>query len=272
MMSINTNMSAQTSARLLTHASAALTKSLSRLSSGSRIVSPEDDPGGLGQSARFAAQINRNAAAKANVGNAVSLSQTQDGFLQGVQDSLDRMSELTVLAQDATKTNSDLSNYQSEFTALQSYISDITSRKFNGISLFASSALAVTIDSDATTFSVSAADLGSGVNTGVLNAFSGVSISTSTSAYSALINIKTAIQTLANIRATVGANIQRLTLSSDQLEIQNENLTAAKSRVADVDIAHESTEFARLNILVQSGTTMLAQANAQPQLALQLLR
>ena len=169
-MSINTNMSALTSARLLTQASTALTRSLSRLSSGSRIVSPEDDPGGLGQSVRFAAQINRNSAAKANVGNAVSLSQTQDGFLQSVQDSLDRMSELTVLAQDATKTNADLSNYQSEFTALQAYISDITSRKFNGISLFATSALAVTIDSDATTFSVSAADVSGATSTAVNNA------------------------------------------------------------------------------------------------------
>ena len=84
--------------------------------------------------------------------------------------------------------------------------------------------------------------------------------------------IKTAIQALAQMRALVGANIQRLNLSADQLDIVNENLTAANSRIADVDIAHESTEFARLNILVQSGTTMLAQANAQPQLALQLLR
>ena len=272
MMSINTNMSALTSARLLGQASTALTKSLSRLSSGSRIVSPEDDPGGLGQSARFAAQIHRNSAAKANVGNAISLSQTQDGFLQSVQDSLDRMSELTVLAQDSTKTNADLSNYQSEFTALQAYISDITSRKFNGISLFASSALAVTIDADATTFSVNAADLAGATSSGVINAYSGVSISTSTSAYSALNQIKTAIQALAGMRAVVGANIQRLNLSAEQLDIVNENLAAANSRIADVDIAQESTEFARLNILVQSGTTMLAQANAQPQLALQLLR
>ena len=271
-MVINTNISALNSARLLTQSNSALTKSLARLSSGSRIVSPEDDAAGLAQSAKFLSQISRNGAANMNVGNAVSYSQTQDGFLQKVQKALDRMSELTVLAQDSTKTNTDLSNYQAEFVQLQNYVSDITSKQFNGVSLFASSGLAITIDSDAVTFSANTADLAGATSTGVINAYSGVSISTSTSAYSALNQIKTAIQALANMRAQIGANIQRLNLTSEQLSILNENLSAANSRIADVDVAQESTEFARLNILVQSGTTMLAQANARPQLALQLLR
>ncbi|MBI4659439.1 MAG: flagellin [Verrucomicrobia bacterium] len=271
-MTINTNISAINAARVLNISTKALAKSLARLSSGSRIISPEDDPGSLGQSVNFAAQINRNAAATVNVDNAVSLSQTQDGFMLKVQEALDRMSELSVLAQDGTKTNTDLSNYNAEFTALQAYISDITSRKFNGVSLFTSSRLAITIDSDAATFALNAADLSGSTSTGVLNAYSGISISTSLSAFSALNQIKTAIQALATMRAKVGANIQRLTLTGEQLEILNENLSAANSRIADIDVAEESTEFARLNILVQSGTTMLAQANAQPQLALQLLR
>ena len=137
MISLNTNLSSMHSARLLTQSSTALTKSLARLSSGSRIVSPEDDPGGLGQSMRLGAQINRVAAANTVVSNAVSFSQTQDGFLQTVQSKLDRMSELSVLAQDATKTNGDLSNYQAEFTALQAYISDVTNKTYNGVSMFA---------------------------------------------------------------------------------------------------------------------------------------
>ena len=272
MISLNTNLSSMHSARLLTQSSTALTKSLARLSSGSRIVSPEDDPGGLGQSMRLGAQINRVAAANTVVSNAVSFSQTQDGFLQTVQSKLDRMSELSVLAQDATKTNGDLSNYQAEFTALQAYISDVTNKTYNGITMFASSGIAVTIDSDGVTFALSSADLSSNTGTGVLNAYSGISISTSAAGLSALNVIKTAIQSLANMRAQVGANISRLNLTSDQLEVLNENLAAAKSRIMDTDIAHESTEFARLNILVQSGATMLAQANAQPQLALTLLR
>lgn len=271
-MVINTNISSLNSSRLLGQSSTALSKSLARLSSGSRIISPEDDAAGLAQSVKFMAQISRNTAANANVGNAISYSQTQDGFLQKVQKALDRMSELTVLAQDTTKTNSDLSNYQAEFTQLQSYISDITGKQFNGVSLFSGTGLNVTIDSDAATFGMNTADLSNGTATGVLNAYSGVSISTSTSALAALSQIKTAIQTLANMRAQIGANIQRLNLSSEQINILNENLTAANSRIADVDVAQESTQFAKLNILVQSGTAMLAQANSRPQLALQLLR
>ena len=271
-MSINTNLSSMSAARQLSHSSTALSKSLARLSTGSQIISAEDDPGGLGQSVRFGAQINRTTAARSNVGNAVSFSQTQDGFLQNVQTKLDRMSELTLLAQDATKTNGDLSNYTAEFTTLQAYISDVTTKTYNGVTLFSTSGLSVTIDSDGVTLATTGADLAGATSSGVINAYSGISISTSTAAYSALNQIKTAIQALANMRAQVGSNISRLNLTDNQLEILNENLTAAKSRISDVDIAHESAEFARLNILVQSGTTMLAQANAQPQLALQLLR
>lgn len=268
---INTNVSAINSSRLLGTSSAMLSKSLARLSSGSRIVSPEDDAAGLAQSIKFDAQINRNNAANVNVLNSISFSQTQDGFLQKVQKALDRMSELSVLAQDNTKTNSDLSNYQAEFTQLQVYISDIAGKTFNGVSLFGSSGLQVTVDSDAVTFSLNTAQLNGAAATGVANAFSGISVATSLSADSALDQIKTAIQTLANMRASVGANITRLNLTSEQLSILNENLSAANSRIKDVDVAEESTQFARYNILVQSGTAMLAQANLLPQSALRLL-
>src|SRR6185436_4277831 len=102
-MVINTNVSAQSSARLLSESSAMLAKSLARLSSGSKMVSPEDDPAGAAVALRFDAQINRTKAANANVGNAISFSQTQDGFLQKIGKALDRMSELSMLAQDVTK-------------------------------------------------------------------------------------------------------------------------------------------------------------------------
>jgi flagellin len=288
-MVINTNISATNSTRLLGNSSTLLTKSLSRLSSGSKIVSPEDDAAGLAQSIKFDAQINRNRAANTNVANAISFSQTQDGFLQKVQKALDRMSEISVLAQDKTKTTNDLSNYSAEFVQLQNYISDITTKNFNGVALFASSGLAITTDSDANTFGMNAANLTGAITTGGGLGASGdsaetisaiydssstnvsVAVSSSTSAGSALSYIKTAIQNLANMRANVGANIQRLNLTGEQLDILNENLTAANSRIKDVDVAEESTKFARYNILVQSGTAMLAQANALPQSALRLL-
>src|SRR5947209_13592711 len=106
-MVINTNISAQSSASLLAESSAMLAKSLARLSSGSKIVSPADDAAGLAVAMRFDAQINRTQAANNNVGNAISFSQTQDGFLQKVAKAFDRMSELSILSQDVTKTNAD---------------------------------------------------------------------------------------------------------------------------------------------------------------------
>src|SRR5260221_13329977 len=106
-MVINTNTSAQSSSRLLTESSKMLAKSLARMSSGSKIVSAEDDAAGLAVSTRFDAQINRISAAGANISNAVSFNQTQDGFLKKVSKALDRMSELSVLSQDVTKTDAD---------------------------------------------------------------------------------------------------------------------------------------------------------------------
>ena len=281
---INTNVAAAHSSRLLHDSTALLAKSLARLSSGSRLVSPEDDPAGLAQSIKFDAQIHRTSAASTNVQNAISFSQTRDGFLQKIQKSLDRMSELSVLAQDYTKTNSDLSNYQSEFSQLQNYISDIEQKQFNDVRLFGNDFpvgstidseledFDVTIDSDANTMGITAVGLAGGTATGILNAYSGVSISTSTAAYAALNNIKTAIQSLAAMRAFVGANLQRLRLTDEQLTVLNENLTAANSRIKDVDVAEESTRLAKQKILVESGVAMLAQANAMPITALSLLR
>src|SRR3974390_3397028 len=103
-MVINPNISAQISARNLSESSAMLAKSLARLSSGSKITSPEDDAAGLAVSLRLDAQIKRTAAANGNVGNAISFTQTQDGFLKKIGDALDRMSELSILSQDVTKS------------------------------------------------------------------------------------------------------------------------------------------------------------------------
>ena len=273
-MVINTNTTASAATRNLANSTNLLSKSLARLSSGSKITTPEDDAAGLAQSIKFEAQMNRNNAVRSNVGNAISFTQTQDGFLQKVQSSLDRMSELSVLSQDITKTDTDRSNYTVEFTQLQNYISDIGTKDFNSVSLFASTGSAVTIDSDASKFTMNAVDMTSAtVTTGLANIYAGVSsaIYTSGSAASALSNIQTAIQNLADMRAKVGANIQRLNMTDDQVTILNENLASANSRIKDIDVAEETTEFARFNILVQSGTSMLAQANMMPSMALQLI-
>jgi len=269
-MVINTNISAQSSARLLRESQDLLSRSLARLSSGSKIVSPEDDAAGLAQSMKFDAQVNRISAAINNVGNAISYSQTQDGFLQKVQKALDRMSELSVLAQDVTKTSEDLSLYDKEFQTLKTYISDLSTKDFNGVSLFNGTALNVTTDSDANKFSMTGVNLNSAtIYSAVFGAT--ISVTSASNASNALTTIKSAISQLANDRATVGANIARLKSTSEQLSVLKTNLEAANSRIKDVDVAEESTQFARYNILVQAGTAMLAQANATPQSALRLL-
>jgi len=184
------------------------------------------------------------------------------------------MSELTVLSQDITKTNTDRSNYTVEFTQLQNYISDIGTKDFNGVTLFASTGQTVTIDSDASKFTMNAVDMTSGTASHGFHQIytsGSTAIMNTSSAGLALSNIQTAIQNLADMRAKVGANIQRLSMTDDQVNILNENLSAANSRIKDVDVAEESTRFAKANILVQSGTSMLAQANMLPSSALQLI-
>jgi len=238
-----------------------LSKSLARLSSGSKIVSPEDDAAGLAVSTRFDAQVNRLSAANSNVGNAISFSQTQDGYLQKVGKALDRMSELAVLSQDVTKTDNDRTLYNQEYQKLNTYIGDVAGKKFNGIDLFSSTDLNVTTDSDANTVQMDHVALAAPTG----------SIESSGNANTALTTIKTAIDSLASGRATVGANISVLSSYSSQLGVLKDNLSSANSRIKDVDVAQESTQYARYNILVQAGTAMLAQANTSSQAALKLL-
>jgi flagellin len=267
-MVINTNVSAQSSARLLGESSSMLSKSLARLSSGSKIISPEDDAAGLAVSMRFDAQINRTTAANSNVGNAISFSQTQDGFLKKVSKALDRMSELSILSQDVTKTDADRTLYNAEFTTLGAYIDNVATKDFNGVPLFDGTAQNVTSDGDGGLFAMSGVNLAAGAyTTGTAS-----TVDTAANAVTALTNIKAAIVQLTSDRATLGANVSRLNYTSEQLGVLKDNLSQASSRIKDVDVADESTSFARYNILVQAGTAMLSQANQTPNSVLKLLQ
>jgi len=266
-MVINTNYSALTASRNLGESSAMLNRSLARLSTGSKLVNPADDAAGFAVATRFDAQINRTQAANDNVSNAISFNQTQDGFLKKVAKSLDRMSELSILAQDVTKSDADRALYDQEFQNLGTFITNTATKDFNGVSLFSGSDLAVTTDSDGNTTAVTGIDLGSTSYTGA----TGSDLTTTANAASALTEVKTAISQLAADRATVGANQASLGMYSEQLGVLKDNLSAANSRIKDVNVAEESTQFSRYNILVQAGTAMLAQANASPQSALRLL-
>jgi flagellin len=268
-MVINTNLQAQNASTLLMQASTKLSQSLARLSSGSKITSPADDSAGLAVSMKLNAQLSRIDAATNNVGNAISFSQTQDGYIQKVNDAFSRMSELAVLAQDVTKTTSDRDLYQQEFSALGAYINNVATKDFNGVSLFNGATLNVTTDSEANTFGMKGIDLSSTNVT--YSTAAGDSLHSIASAGQALTDVKAAISQLASDRANIGSNEESLSYYSAQLSSLKNNLSAANSRITDVDVAQESTNYAKYNILVQSGTAMLAQANSLPQSVLKLL-
>lgn len=267
-MVINTNIQAQISADNLRAAQSRLSKSLARLSSGSKIVSASDDAAGLAVSTRLTAQVNRLDAANTNVSNAVSFTQTQDGYLQQISTALNRMSELSMLAQDGTKTDADRALYNKEFSELSTYVASAASKDFNGVSLFSANSIDVTIDSEGGTMSMAGINLNAANYTNALAA----DVATTTAAAAALTSVEAAITQLSQDRATIGAYQSRLNYTAQQLTVSKENLSAANSQIQDVDVANESTEYAKENILVQSGTAMLAQANQLPQTVLKLLQ
>lgn len=271
-MVINTNIQAQQTANNLNASSNALAKSLSRLSSGSKIVTPSDDAAGLAVSSRLTSQMKRLDAAINNVVSAVSFTQTQDGFLKTIDKAFRRMGELAMLAQDSTKSADDLTLYNQEFGQLREYVDKARDQTFNSVPLFSNSAtgMDVTIDSEGSTFNMASIDLSV---QGIQDSLdSGNKIDTLTDAVEALGKIKTAIDTLAQLRASLGAVQSRLNFTAEQLMVSKENLAGAISNISDTDVAQEATAYARYQILVESGTSMLAQANKMPQSALTLLR
>ncbi len=257
-MIINTNLAAQTGSRLLADSTKALNKSLARLSSGLKIVSPEDDAAGLAVSSRFDAQLNRINAVTNNVSNAISFSQTQDGYLKKIAKALDRMSELSVMAQDVTKSAADIALYETEFTAQAAFINDLSTKQFNSIGLLDGVDRNVVVDSEGATFTMAGID-GTAYDLSASTAVGGLAAVTAM------------IDTVATDRAIVGASISVLGSYNDQNAVLRDNLSAANSRIKDVDVAEESTNFAKSNILVQAGTAMLAQANSVPQSVLKLI-
>jgi flagellin len=267
-MVINTNISALQAANDLNQSNNMLNASLARLSTGSQLVNASDNPAGLAESISLTAQIGQTNAANQNITNASSFSQTQDGYMQQVGTALDQMATLAIEAQDGTISTAEAADYNSEFQALGAFITSTATATFNGVSLFGTSGLSVTIDSIGTSISMSAINLSAGVYT----VATGSNINTSSYAAAALTAVSSAISQLGTDRATIGANEERLNYTNQELSVLSTNLTAANSSIADVDVATESTNFAKYQILVQSGTTMLSQANQDPQNVLKLLQ
>jgi len=288
---INTNIQAIAGARNLNHSQEMLGRSLNRLSSGSKIVNPSDDAAGLAVSEKLDAQNLRVKAASTNVQNAVSYVQTADGFMSGMTKILARMSELGILAKDVTKNTTDVALYQQEFKALQDQlratIGGTTAEiggttgvatplgAFNGITLFGPNAAGLTVtigQAVGQDMTISESNLRTGAMLSLINQDTSGNYTLQSTDPNAINTITNGIQQVASQRATLGAAQSRLELASTTLQVESENLSSAISRIRDVDVADESTQYAKYNILVQSGTAMLAQANQTPQSVLKLLQ
>ncbi len=274
-MYINTNVSSMEAQRSLSANQSSLTTSFQRLSSGMRINSAADDAAGLAIAEQMKADIRSYSMAERNTLNAVSMAQTAEGALSAVSTILQRLRELSVQSANGDLTATDRGYLDTEFQAMKAEVTRIVdSTKFNGKDLLSGAAtnidFQVGIDNTASdrltlTFgNVSLTSLG-------INA-SNVAGATPTTAQAAIDEVDAAIAVVSGRRSDFGAALNRMQVTVSNLQSMRTNLSAAHSRIRDVDVAEESSALARTQVLNQAATSILAQANQGPQLALQLLK
>ena len=267
MARIVTNSSANTVYKNYSQNSAKLAGSAEKLATGLRINRASDDAAGLAISEGMRAQVKGSDTATDNISNAVNFLNTADGYLQTVSDILGRMEELAVSNGDGTKSATDKANIDAEFKTLSTQLKDIATTNvptFNGTKLFAAASLSIQTGANSTdTIAMSATDLSAAAG---FAAVSGVAVTASVA------NVQAAIVGVSTLRATMGADQARLNYQSSALQNYSENISSAESRIRNVDMAKESTNFSKYQIQVQAGTAMLAQANQLPQNVLSLLR
>lgn len=308
-LSVNTNHAAVSASAHLAKNNALLMKSMARLASGKRIVDTSDDAGGLAVALKLKSSIEKLNGVKTNVDNALSFLDVQDGILQSAALIVDRMAELKALSQDVLKNSSDINGYNTEFKSLQVQLYQMSKEKFNGVSLFAVTTLkdggsnAVfeknttgLLDNTMTIFTSDSGASGPQVSinkTVLLSALTFDSSSVSINKYWGAASSKTfaatsidqaknldhfstsffsmAVENLASLRAENGSSTSRLEFALDNAQRSIVNLEASYGQIMDVDIAEESTNLAKYQILVQASTAMLQQANSSPNIALMLL-
>jgi flagellin len=275
-MRINHNIAALNTHRQLTSNNEALGKSTEKLSSGLRINRAGDDAAGLAISEKMRGQIRGLDMASKNSQDGISLIQTAEGALNEVHSILQRQRELAVQSASDTNVAADRTALKDEFTALTAEVARITGQtEFNGMKLLDGSAGAAgvlkiqvganatqSMDVDTTKVSLTA------VNT----ALGAADIGTQTGADTALTTLDAQIAAVSSGRSYLGATQNRLEHTINNLNTASENLTAAESRIRDVDMAKEMMSQTKNSILAQAAQAMLAQANQQPQGVLQLLR
>lgn len=274
MISVNTNTSSLAAQRNLSHATAGLADNIARLSSGLRVRSAADDAAGLAISEDFKSNIRSLAQAKRNANDGVSLAQTADGSLGEVGNLLRRMRELAVQSRNGTNNTTQRGFLDDEFQQLRSEIDRITATtEFNGITLLdGSQAGGIEFQVGAGTSADDRLTLSIATTTASALGLGAAVISSTSGADSAIDALDDAIEDVSSRRAAIGSMQNRLQVTMSNLDTYGTNLAAANSRIIDVDVASETAELTKNNILVQAGTAMLAQANASPQIALSLLQ
>lgn len=270
---INNNISSLTAQKNLATVTGRLEGNFKRLSSGLRIATSADDAAGLAISERLRAQVRSLDQASRNANDAISLTQTTEGGLNEVNNILVRLRELAIQANTGTTSDQDKDTLQNELNQLVEEIDRIAQQvEFNEIGVLDGSTTSVEFgigldaESGVDTISVTLDSMRSaalGIDT--------VDIGSTGDVSAALVAIDDAIDTVSDFRARLGAVENRLNSSIANLGTQIENLTAAESRIRDVDVARESADLTRNNIIQQASLAILAQANQQPQAALNLL-
>jgi len=274
-ITINTNVQSLNTQRSLSKSQASLANSMQRLSSGLRINSAKDDAAGLAISDRMTSQIRGMNQAVRNSNDAISFAQTAEGALGEMTNILQRMRELSVQSANATNSDDDRTALNSEFTELRSELDRIVdTTKFNGKNL-----LDGTYSGDSAAMFQVGANEGEQISVAIGRvttsasglALSGTSVTSAGAAGGAITAIDGALNKVDSLRGTLGAKQNRFESTIANLNNITENLSAARSRIVDADIATETSEMTKMNILQQAGVSILAQSNQTPQLALSLL-
>ncbi|TPG20806.1 flagellin FliC [Sphingomonas koreensis] len=276
---IGTNISALRASNANTSASMSLQTSMERLSTGKRINSAADDAAGLAISNSMTSQINGMNQGIRNANDGISMAQTAEGALDEVGNMFQRMRELTVQASNGTYAAGDLTNMQSEMSALSTEIGSVLANtQFNGQNLFDGTAGAggdgsVTIQAGANASDTVTLDLSADLTTdSTITDATSVDVTALAGDGSELGTFDTAIQTINSTRAGLGAAQNSLQSSVNNLTSDATNLTDARSRIQDADFSAETTNLAKAQILTQASTAMLAQANQSQQNVLKLLQ
>ena len=268
---INTNIAAMNTHRNMGKVDMNLSKSLEKLSSGLRINRASDDAAGLSISETMRGQIAVLAQAEKNAQDGISMINTAEGALNEVASILQRMRELAVQSANGTLTTSDHAATNAEYQSLMSEINNITSyTTFNGYQMLQASATTFTFQIGSNKGQTLAVGInGMSANGLTINT---TATTTQTAAQNALTFLDTAIARVSTIRSALGAASNRLEHTINSVGVSRENIAAAESRIRDVDMADEMSTLTRNQILMQSSTAMLAQANAQPQSVLSLFQ